>query len=86
MTKLIYSLALKIPHPLIFIWIATSIAEVNAIIANSAVKFFTEETPTYLNQQVNLPNKAGKHPHDWMVLDNRALLSFISIDIISVIA
>ena len=74
--------AFTTPHPHIFLWIALSIiVEADAIVANGA-KTFLAKGPAFINGSRNVPNKALRNSHDWMILENCALLSFISVNIL----
>ena len=82
MTKVIPFSALTTPRLRIFLWIASSIAEADAIAANGAKRFLAKRTATFINGPANLPDKAPRSPPDWMILDNCALLSFILVEIL----
>lgn len=78
MTKLIPFPALTIPLPCAFFRTRPYIAEANAMVPNGASTFLTKRTPTVIGRPANLPYKTPKNPPDWVIVENCALLSFIS--------
>lgn len=81
-TKIIPFPAFATPRPHIFLWIATSIVETDAIAVNGAKTFLAKGKATFINGSANLPNKVPVIQPDVIILDNYALLSFISIQIL----
>ena len=66
----------------IYLWVEISIANTDAIVADDTKNFLAKETLTFISGPFNLPNKAPLNPPDRMILDNWALLSFISVNIL----
>ena len=56
--------ALTIPFSHIFLWVASCIAEADAIIADGAKTFLATETVIFINRPANLPNKAPRNSPD----------------------
>ena len=46
--------------------------------------FLAKGTPNFINGYANLTNKASRNLRDQMILDNCALLSFVSVDILAI--
>ena len=71
-----------VPEPRIFFWIPASIAEPAAAIPNGARTFFAKGIATFVNGPANLLNNYPKTTPDWIILENWALESFKSVDIL----
>ena len=66
----------------LFFLIPASIAEAAAVISNGAKMFFAKETVTFTNGSANLINKDPYNPPEWIILENWALESFMSVNIL----
>ena len=64
MTKVVPFSTLTTPLPHNFLWIASSIAEADAIVANRSSTFLAKGMGTFINSRANLSNKVPRNPPD----------------------
>lgn len=62
MTKVVPFTTLTTPLPHNFLWIASSIAEANAIVSNGCSTFLAKGMGTFINSRANLSNKVPRNP------------------------
>ena len=74
-----------VTEPCIFLWLPASIAEAAGVIPNEAKIFFANGTATYNGPAILLNNEL-KNPLDWIILDIWVLDTFVSVDILFLIA
>ena len=67
------------PEPFIFFCILPSIADIAAVKPNGANTFLANGIATFINGPVNLLNNLPKNPPDCINFFNCALLNFISV-------